>query len=342
MKTINYKVNPYHNLLLKKTSRTLYLSFSILPEYIRFMISYGYLIARSMDSVIDENKIESDDKIRFLNEIKKAILESNFTIRNDFLQKISNSLKKWEKELVIELNNIIDYFKKSSSDREIRLMRKLINGISRGMEIDIKRFCKGDGYILNMKELDIYTSLVGGIPALYWYDVAKIYKPDIFRANLYLSAYRIGKALQYTNILKDLSEDLKVFRCYIPKNYLNEKKVQINDLIQEPSNIKKIKDFINSIILVCIDYLDESEKFISSINEKYPVLKLSLIWPVYWAMDSLYLVSIKNPLKSKIKISKIRVYKTILKSPLYLSNFVFSQGYRFRRETLLLTIHNGD
>lgn len=335
---MNFKLLSQHLLLLKKTSRTLNLSFSILPPYVRYMLSYGYLIARAMDSVVDETIIDNKLKIQFLNAIKKSIYEkSTKYFPYEFKKDVSVNLTQYHKNLVMQIDDIIEYFKSQLSTHDIRIFNKLISGLVKGMLIDIEGF--SDGCISNLKTLDMYASLIGGIPALYWYDVYRRYNPSVFKSNLYSSAYRIGKALQYTNILKDMHEDIKRNRCYIPLNYLEDKGLTLSDL-NNPSNISRIRDFIRSVIIICVDYFDESEKFISSIDSSAFTLKLSLIWPIYWAMDTLHLISTSNPLKSKIKISKITLYKTLLKSPALLSNSVFSQGYRFRREILMFSINS--
>lgn len=335
---MSFKILSHHLLLLKKTSRTLNLSFTILPRYMRFMLSYGYLIARAMDSVVDEADIDDRLKIRFLNAVKSSVFgKSSNYLTEEFKKEVSHTLTGSYKELIMQIDEIIEYFKSQLSEEDIVVFNKLIKGLFAGMMIDIEGFV--DGCIVDMKTLDMYVSLVGGIPALYWYDVCRRYKDSVFRGNFYLSAYRIGKALQYTNILKDLKEDIKRERLYIPRSYLVEKGITLSDL-ENPANISRIKDFIRSVVIICVDYLDESERFISSIDPSEFSLKLSLIWPVYWAMDTLQLVWSANPLESKIKISRSEIYKTLLKSPVLLSNSVFSQGYRFRRETLMLSLNS--
>ncbi|MCX7905666.1 MAG: squalene/phytoene synthase family protein [Elusimicrobiales bacterium] len=335
---MNFKIPSYHLLLLKKTSRTLNFSFIIMPPYIRYMLSYGYLVARAMDSVVDNSSLDNKIKFKFIEAVKDFVFEDSLNFFSyNFLKDLTQNMNKYESELVINLGEIIKYFKSNVSFYDISIFKKLICSLFKGMSIDIFDF--KDGCIENMQILDRYVSLIGGMPAIYWYNVYKTYKPSIFKINLYSSAYRIGKALQYTNILKDLSEDIYKGRCYIPSSYLREKNINIEEL-KNPLSICKIKDFIKSIMIICVDFFDESEKLISAIDSSEFTLKLSLIWPIYWAMDTLQLVYEKNPLKSKIKISKFSVYKTLIKSPFLLSNSVFSQGYRFRREVLMLSLNS--
>ena len=49
-------------------------------------------------------------------------------------------------------------------------------------------------------------------------------------------AISTGRALQLTNILRDVKEDyVKQKRCYIPETWLNENKITVEDLIKYPA-----------------------------------------------------------------------------------------------------------
>ncbi|MGC9070570.1 MAG: squalene/phytoene synthase family protein [Elusimicrobiales bacterium] len=335
---MRFKVDKSHRYFLKKTARSLNLSFSILPAYVRFMLSYGYLIARAMDSVVDESDAEPKVKRIFLESVKNMICGGKRSIEGSLKSSAISGLKGDERDLVLSIDDIVGYLLSNITAQDIYCVKKLINGIFEGMMIDLEME-RDDGCISDMKTLDRYTSLIGGIPALYWYDVYTNYRSDIFRDNLYSTAYKIGKALQYVNILRDMGNDIKKGRCYVPAQYLKEKNLTLEDL-KKPANLVKIKDFIRSIIIISVDYLDKSEKFISSIDISELTMRISVVWPIYWAMDTLYLVWQNNPLASKVKISSLAIYKTLLKSPLLLSNSFFCQGYRFRREVLMLSINS--
>jgi farnesyl-diphosphate farnesyltransferase len=338
-----YEFKKEHLKLLKDTSRTLYLSFKILPPYVKYMLGNGYLIARAMDSVVDSPSIEKEEKIEFLN------LFSNpgfYHFKKD-IEKIStyvsNKLSKSEADLLKKLPDIVANFTSNLELDEISLVEFLLRGLLNGMMIDVERFDNGSEiHSLNtLSELIKYCRLIGGIPAIYWYKVYLKYNKKTYKNNVLSSAYKIGTALQITNILKDIHSDISISRSYIPHDYLESVGLKEYDL-KDPKVINKIRPFINSMILMAVNYFDESEYFINSIKGGEIYLKLSLIWPVYWAMDTLYLVSVKNPFKSKIKISRANIYKTLIKSPLLLNPSSFSRGYRFRREILILSLNRSE
>jgi phytoene/squalene synthetase len=335
-----YKISKDNRLLLKNTSRTLYLSFVILPDYIKYMLGFAYLIARALDSVVDCPCVDAATKERLL----RIFLDTG---SSKFSNEISE-LKKivmpeldnlWERRLIDSIENIVDEFWAGSDDDDKKMIRALIRGLTRGMMMDIKYFPDKEKIrsIKTSKELIKYSNLIGGVPAIYWYRVYQKYSPNIYKDNVLRSAFRIGTALQLTNILKDIHSDLKTGRLYIPDDFLKSVALLPQDLI-DAKNIDKIRPFINSIIITCIDYFDEAELFINSIKSSHLPMKLALIWPIYWAMDSLYLVSVSNPLRSRIKINREKIYKTLIKSPFLLSSTGFNQGYRFRREMIILSV----
>lgn len=333
------RIEKTHRSLLRNTARTLSFSFSVLPSYIKFMLSYAYLVARAMDSVVDESRSDKVIKRSFIEKIRMFFDGYDINVLDEKIKSsICNGLNQHERELVMRIDEILSYIRNTLSEYDLRCMKKLIRGVAEGMIIDLNMEEQG-GCISDMKTLDKYASLIAGIPAIYWYDIYIRYNPKVFNNNFYSSAFRIGKALQYVNILRDLGHDIKKGRCYIPLTYLTDKGLNFEDLLMD-SNINRIKDFIRSIIIISVDYLDESERFISSIPASEFPLRLSLIWPIYWAMDSLYLIWNRNPLRSKVRISRFKIYRALLKSPFLISDSVFSHGYRFRRETLMLSINS--
>jgi farnesyl-diphosphate farnesyltransferase len=335
-----YEMKKEYIRLLKNTSRTMYFSFRILPPYVKYMLGNGYLIARAIDSVVDNPSIACNLKMDFLSLFS---CPGFYRFKKDiekFTKIFYLNLLGSEAELVYKLPQIIDDFVDDIELDDISMLCFLLRGLSEGMRIDVLRF--GDGLLHSLRttdELIKYTKLIGGVPAIYWYKVYLKYNKKIYKNNVLSSAYKIGIALQITNILKDIYSDLAIGRSYIPKDYLDSVGLKEEDL-KKSQNIDKIRPFINSMILTAIDYFDESEYFISSIRSGEIHFKLSVIWPVYWAMDSLYLVSIRNPLKSRIKINRSDIYKTLLKSPFLLTPSSFSRGYRFRRETIILSIRD--
>jgi farnesyl-diphosphate farnesyltransferase len=153
----------------------------------------------------------------------------------------------------------------------------------------------------------------------------------------------IGSALQITNILKDMAADLRIGRCYLPQADLDKKNMKPADLLL-PANMDRLRDLTSGWMSWAVDRLDQSEAFVSSIPKTELALRAAVIWPVYWAMDTLEEAAHANLLdpEARPRISRNRIYATIAATPpLLLSNTAFARGYRFRRETLIVSLTGG-
>lgn len=328
------------NLLLKKVSRTLYLSVSILPEYVKSMLGIGYLICRAMDTVVDSSNLEAREKRELLNMFKNLNLKGDLLFEK--LKKISEGINNKNEKELLEKYFLVYNFIDKLSEKEKRLLDMLLKGVASGMEMDINFFETGKlNAFKTEKDLLTYCQRVGGVPGIYWYEVYNLYSGDKFRDyGAIRYAYDIGMALQLTNILKDLSADLKQNRCYIPYEDLRQANL-LPELLLKPENIDRFSPVLNKWIIQTIDRLDSSEKFLSIISKSSFGMRAAVIWPVYWAMDTLYEIVRNNPLKYRNKISKKKIYSTIIKTPsLLVSNSVFQRGYRFRRETLIVAMNS--
>jgi farnesyl-diphosphate farnesyltransferase len=154
----------------------------------------------------------------------------------------------------------------------------------------------------------------------------------------------IGSALQMTNILKGMAADLRLGRCYIPQEDLDSRNMKPADLLL-PSNMERVRDITSKWMYWALDRLDQCEAFVSAVPKTELSLRAAVIWPVYWAMDTLEKAAHSNLLDpgDRPAVGRSRIYATIASTPpLLLSNTAFARGYRFRRETLIGSITGGN
>ena len=59
-------------------------------------------------------------------------------------------------------------------------------------------------------------------------------------------AHYLGRAFQFTNIVRDFHEDLRILRCYIPKDILKENKIpqKMTNLLDSPNLSKVLQDLL--------------------------------------------------------------------------------------------------
>ena len=76
-----------------------------------------------------------------------------------------------------------------------------------------------------------------------------------------MKGIRFGKALQMINILRDIPEDLRFGRCYIPREALARHDLTPEDLLKK-SNIDKFRPLYDEYLDITNDHLDAAVEYI--------------------------------------------------------------------------------
>ncbi len=97
---------------------------------------------------------------------------------------------------------------------QIRTPIMLINGVMQDLgKVELK----------NLEELIIYSYKVAGTVGLMVCNILEVNKKE-----LKFKGIQLGIAMQITNIIRDIDEDLKRNRIYFPLEYLTIKKINQN------------------------------------------------------------------------------------------------------------------
>jgi farnesyl-diphosphate farnesyltransferase len=170
--------------LLKRVSRSFYLTLRLLPGPVREPISLAYLLARFTDT-------EADGAV------------------SDAEQELLGRREELESQLA------------ASPDRD--LIEKVWRTIQDGQRFDQERFSRGASP-LSEEELDRYTYLVAGCVGEFWTRICARRLPGFAtRPVEEISALGVnfGKGLQLVNILRDRQADRQLGRVYVPDERLS-------------------------------------------------------------------------------------------------------------------------
>ncbi len=334
--------------ILKKVSRTLYLSVNILPEPVRTSMGMGYLLCRAMDTVVDTPGVGAGEKLEILGLIR-GLGGPGSSVLPEKLKKLAPlAASHGEKELLLKFATVLAIYEAFPGEDKA-VLSELLSGVADGMEMDVRSFPEGKLTAFRTPdELERYCALMGGVPGVFW---ARLYREAIRRSRPGVrnfpserDAEMIGSALQMTNVLKDIAADLRIGRCYMPQVDLDMKNLRPADLLSHEAMFK-LREFTCRWTAWAVDRLDQCEAFVSAIPKTELALRAAVIWPVYWAMDTLEEAAHSNLLDSadRPRLKRSRIYSTIASTPpLLLSNTAFARGYRFRRETLIISITGGN
>ena len=122
--------------------------------------------------------------------------------------------------------------------------------LTSGMIFDLTRFpgedAKGLAAIETLEELDHYTYLVAGCVGPFWTALHVAHRPrlsDWALREMSEQGVSFGKALQLTNVLRDVPGDLAHGRCYLPARELAALGLGPRDLL-EPAGAARARPLL--------------------------------------------------------------------------------------------------
>lgn len=302
------------NTLLKKTARTLYFSAAILPRGTRGVFSTAYLLCRAADTVADTNLVPYAKRLSYIKRFPRATEEKDHAFFEELKNELSAGLtNKNERALLTNIHICIETYAALPPEHQ-KITLEVLRAVCAGMEFDLSKFPPNqkNDCLLSDDELKDYCAHMGGAPGVFWAKMLLLtckIKGD--EENFIFEGKLIGDAMQITNIVRDLKEDLDNNRCYLPARNIDENNVQ--------THVKKWLGW-------GIDRVSIAPNFYYKIPRRYAAMRAAVVWPVIWMLYT-YAELFKNKkdlLTKKIKFSKMRIYLTFIETPLFiLSNTYF-------------------
>jgi 15-cis-phytoene synthase len=185
--------------ITRKSASNLALAFVLLPKPKRDAMSALYAFCREVDDVADEDSSPAEQRrqelARWRADVKRAC-------------------ENQPPELAVntELRPVIQEY-----SLPFALFNELINGCE--MDLEIKRYESFD-------QLELYCYRVASVVGLLSIEIFGHQKPG---ARDY--AINLGKALQFTNILRDVKNDAARGRIYLPQSELKKFNVSESDIL---------------------------------------------------------------------------------------------------------------
>ena len=309
--------------ILKRVSRTFYLSLNVLPKDLRRPVGLAYLFARAADTIADTRLVSLETRLEYL-ELFRAEFRGNGPHRIREVKEALTGPQKIpeERELVARLEECFAIYRTlDPADRE--RIRDLILTITQGMLMDLTTFPgEEEGYPIALKtrdHLDRYTYFVAGCVGEFWTEIHMAHRPSLRgwdMAEMKKRGVRFGKGLQMTNILRDLSRDLRIGRCYLPQEDLEGLGLTPADLL-DPQAIARVKPLVQDLLQVTLAHYREGWDYTLAIPGREIRMRLACAWPLLIGLKTLALVAqSKNLLDpaATVKISRPEVYRILLRS----------------------------
>ena len=314
--------------VLKGVSRSFYLTIRVLPKGLREPVALAYLLARAADTIADRR---TSQRAGFPEERLEALLTLRTQLAGpadpEILQGIVSQTRdcaSTPQEQAL-FDSLLDCFSLLESldpgDRE--QVRWVVTTLTLGMEIDLTTFPAGDtGDIASLAtadDLDRYTYLVAGCVGEFWTNVTTAHEPRLKGwdvARMSESGVRFGKALQLTNVLRDVPRDLRMGRCYLPADELAAAGLVPEDLI-DPANEQRARPVLVSWMQAALDHFDAAEEYLLSAPRRSVRLRLACLWPLLLGLATLARVTRSGTWldpDTTVKVSRRWVYRMMAMS----------------------------
>jgi farnesyl-diphosphate farnesyltransferase len=304
-------VNEKIDTLLENTSRSFYPTLKYLPKKIRGQIGLLYLLARVADTIADTKHGETKvllDHLKSYNDVAHGRAETY----PDFEALAASQANPHEAELLRNVPLVVEGLSEYSTEDQERIL-ECLDVIIGGQTLDLERFGPanegGDiSALANASELDDYTFRVAGCVGVFWTKMSLAHLMRLSEedeAVFMERGIRFGKALQMINILRDIPEDLRFGRCYIPKDALEEIGLEPQDLLDE-SNLDAFRPLYDRYLDLTNEHLEAATSYIKMIPETQFRLKASTMLPVLVGQRTVTLLRTGNILNSDERIKVTR------------------------------------
>lgn len=301
--------------LLKATSRSFHLTLTSLPNSVRDQVGLLYLLARLADTIADSKTEDVEALIEALDGYQNHLLnDEKIDLSNiALLQEDAD-----EKRLLENLESVVSAYRKMDI-KDSRLMQHCLDVIISGQRLDLVRFGALGSELTcleNDAQLDDYAYKVAGSVGEFWTAITlqNELSGDIKDTQTFDTlGIRFGKALQMTNILRDIPADLALGRCYIPSDRLLEIGLNHQDL-NNPDSIDKFRPLYDSYLDLTCDHYDSAINYIRMIPRKYRSLRMACLLPVVIGLETIALLRNGNVLDAadRIKVKRAKIRKIAL------------------------------
>jgi farnesyl-diphosphate farnesyltransferase len=212
--------------LLAAVSRSFYLTLKALPSVLREPISLAYLLARTADTIADTAAVPATVRLECLAQFDALVSgeQGDAAALAELLAREFMPLQQDDSEAVLmrRFREALAWLG-SMRGTPLEAIRKVLRVIVSGQRLDLERF-PGDVLrsLQTAAELDDYTYRVAGCVGEFWTELCLSELPQAFADGtdadfIKAAGIRFGQGLQLVNILRDLTKDAALGRCYLPQ-----------------------------------------------------------------------------------------------------------------------------
>jgi len=309
----------YQDAILPRVSRTFALTIPELPEDLRDVVANGYLLCRIADTIEDEATLAPHEKRRF-HEMFAAAVAGEVDAQafaDELAPRLSAGTLDAERELVsgaARVVRIAHRFEPRKRRALARCVRVMCGGMARFAE-------KDRAGLADVGELHDYCYFVAGVVGEMLTELFCSHDAAIAarREGLERLAVSFGHALQMTNILKDVWDDLDRGACWLPRDLLAEAGIDV-ERFSPDCDRAALARCLEQLIAIAHGHLRDSLEYTLLIPAREPGIRRFCLWALGMAVLTLRKIHRRLDFRRsrEVKITRRSVRATILASNLVL------------------------
>lgn len=269
----------------------------MLPGGLRAPVGIAYLLARAGDTIADTRLLPPPRRLELLRAFRARVVGAGSAAAMREMASLTVHLRdSGEGELLRSLESAVALLEAlPSGDRAA--VREVVMTLTEGMEMDLRTFPPEDagrvGALPDVAALDRYVYLVAGCVGAFWTRITMAHVPALRGWDAEAMAacgVRFGKALQLTNVLRDVPRDLRIGRCYLPADLLAAHGLRPEDLLRPEAGARARPALVELLRVACGHYA-EAERYILAIPRRCGRLRAACLWPVLIGLPTLAMLA---------------------------------------------------
>ena len=293
--------------LLENTSRSFFLTLKVLPRSIRKQVGLLYLLARVADTIADSKTGRVEDLLEALESWDKATSQDDVAMSD--LSALADLQSDPAEETLLRSVDVPLSALSTISENDRIHIRRCLGIIIGGQTLDLKRFGPANdsqsiSSLNSDDELDDYAYRVAGCVGEFWTSMtlAHLVSADgPTSEQMFELGVRFGKALQMINILRDIPEDLRFGRCYIPKTRLDAAGLNPENLT-DADHYEKFRTIHHELLDITQGHLNAATRYILMLPSNQRRLRIACMLPVIIGQKTVDMLRANNVLDNKTRI----------------------------------------
>jgi len=304
----------YQTHILQGVSRTFALTIPQLPPELCKVVSNGYLLCRIADTIEDEPALTAQQKQDFSQQFVHVVAgeAQSQPFSQALCPLLSDSTIDAEKDLIQNTDKVIILTHSFNPQQQAALLR-CVRIMAKGMAQFQQNSSRAG--LADLNTMGLYCYYVAGVVGEMLTQIFCNYSPDIAQHETELSklSISVGQALQMTNILKDIWDDLQRGACWLPQDVFQQYGFDLHNLVPQQHD-PAFAEGLGHLIAVARAHIHNGLRYTLLIPKHETGIRRFCLWALGMAILTLRNINHQRHFSSgqQVKISRRSVKATIL------------------------------